>query len=54
MTENNVLEFTGREEIFDPLTELLKSGVQQLIRHAVEAELAEYYEPVFGAADRRR
>ena len=42
MTENNVLEFTGREEISDPLTELLKSGAQQLIRHAVEAELAEF------------
>jgi len=42
MTENNVLEFTGREEITDPLTELLKSGAQQLIRHAVEGELAEF------------
>ncbi len=42
MTNNNVLEFTGREEISDPLTELLKSGAQQLIRHAVEAELAEF------------
>ena len=29
MTENNVLEFTGREEISDPLTELLKSGAQR-------------------------
>ena len=42
MTNNNVLEFTGREETSDPLTELLKSGAQQLIRHAVEAELAEF------------
>ena len=42
MTNNSVLEFTGREETSDPLTELLKSGAQQLIRHAVEAELAEF------------
>ena len=39
MTNNNVLEFTGREETSDPLTELLKSGAQQLIRYAVEAGL---------------
>ena len=42
MTNDNVLEFTGREEISGPLTELLKSGAQQLIGHAVEAELAEF------------
>ena len=42
MMNDNVSEFTGREEISDPLTELLKSGAQQLIRLAVEAELAEF------------
>ena len=42
MMNDNVSEFKGREEISDPLTELLKSGAQQLIRHAVEAELAEF------------
>ena len=38
MTNNNVLEFTGREETSDPLTELLKSGAQQLIRHQAKAK----------------
>ena len=41
MSENNVLEFTGREAISDPLTALLRSGAQQLINQAVEAELQE-------------
>jgi len=41
MIENNVLEFAGREAIFDPLTALLRSGAQQLINQAVEAELQE-------------
>jgi hypothetical protein len=31
MIENNVIEFTGREAISDPLTDLLRSGAQQLI-----------------------
>ncbi len=41
MTKDNVLEFVGRDAIFDPLTDLLRSGAQQLIQHAVEAELQE-------------
>ncbi len=41
MSKNNVLEFAGRDAIFDPLTDLLRSGAQQLITHAVEAELEE-------------
>ena len=39
MIENNVLEFTDREAISDPLTALLRSGAQQLINQAVETEL---------------
>jgi hypothetical protein len=41
MTQNNVLEFVGRDVISDPLTALLRSGAQQLINRAVEAELQE-------------
>ena len=41
MTNGNVLEFAGRDAISDPLTDLLRSGAQQLIQHAVEAELQE-------------
>jgi len=38
MTKNNVLEFAATS---DPLTALLRSGAQQLINQAVEAELQE-------------
>ena len=41
MKKNNVLEFAGRDTIYDPLTALLRSGAQQLINQAVEAELEE-------------
>ncbi len=41
MKKNNVLEFAGRDTISDPLTALLRSGAQQLINQAVEAELEE-------------
>ena len=41
MKKNNVLEFASRDTISDPLTALLRSGAQQLINQAVEAELEE-------------
>ena len=41
MTQNNVLEFAGRDAISDPLTALLRLGAQQLINQAVEAEFEE-------------
>ena len=41
MTKDNVLEFAGREAISDSLTALLRSGAQQLINQAVEAEFQE-------------
>lgn len=41
MTKNTVCEFRGREVGGDPLAELLKTGAQQLIQHAVELELQE-------------
>ena len=41
MKKSNVLEFAGRDVISDPLTDLLRSGAQQLIHQAVEPELEE-------------
>ena len=42
MSNNNLVELSGRGEISDPLTELLKAGAQKLIYQAVEAELEEF------------
>ena len=39
MSKNNVVKLTGRDTITDPLTELLRTGAEQLIYQAVEAEL---------------
>ena len=36
MGKSNVFEFQGRGTSVDPLTELLRTGAQQLIRQAVE------------------
>ncbi len=41
MSRNNVVKLAGRDTIIDPLTELLRSGAEQLIYQAVEAELLE-------------
>lgn len=41
MNETNIVEFDRREDALDPLTELLRSGAQDLIRMAVKVELAE-------------
>ena len=38
MEKNNVLPLSGREELSDPLTDLLRSGGRKLIEEAVEAE----------------
>ncbi len=39
MNKHSVVKLSGRDEIIDPLTELLKTGAEQLIYQAVEAEL---------------
>jgi len=39
MSKSNVVEFSRRDQVEDPLTELLRSGARQLIEQAVEAEL---------------
>lgn len=44
MKENSVVQLAGRDEIKDPLTELLRQGAKQLIHQAVEAEFQELLE----------
>ncbi len=41
MSKNNVVKLTGRDTIIDPLTELLRTGAEQLNCQAVEAEFLE-------------
>ena len=41
MSKNSVVKLTGRDTIVDLLTELLRTGAEQLICQAVEAELLE-------------
>ncbi len=42
METTNIVDFARRDEMTDALTELLKTGAQQLIATAVEAELVSY------------
>jgi putative transposase len=42
MTENNIVALRQKDEIDDPLTELLRSGAKRLIEQAVEAEFAAF------------
>ena len=39
MDDNNIVEFSGRDTVADPLTDLLRKGARQLIQTAVEEEL---------------
>ena len=40
MTESTVVSLPSAEGVEDPLTEVLRAGARQLVRHAVEAEVA--------------
>jgi hypothetical protein len=42
MKTTNIVDFTRRDGMLDALTELLKTGAQQLIATAVEAEFVSY------------
>ena len=42
MDKNSILEFNNKESVSDVLNELLRSGAQELIHNAVEAELREF------------
>lgn len=48
MDETNIVEFSGRDAVTDPLTDLLRKGARELLQAAVEAErdafLAEFAE----------
>ncbi|MDP5208953.1 IS256 family transposase [Microbulbifer sp. 2205BS26-8] len=44
MDKNTVVEFTGRQETADPLTELLCRGARELLQQAIEAELSTFME----------
>ena len=41
MSKSNVIGLEGRADSTDPLTELLRSGVRQLIQRAIESEVKE-------------
>ena len=54
METTNIVDFARRDEMTDALTELLKTGAQQLIATAVEAELVGVSETLcmgFGPCD---
>ena len=42
MKTTNIIDFARRDGMTDALTELLRTGAQELIATAVEAELANY------------
>ena len=48
MDDTTIIEFSGRDAVTDPLTDLLRKGVRELLQAAVEAErdafLAEFAE----------
>ena len=48
MKEHNVIEFAGREQFTDALTELLREGARDLIQQAVETELNEFMQQFSG------
>ena len=57
MTESTVVFLPSAEGVEDPLTEVLRAGARQLVRHAVEAEvtaLLAVYEGVRTATGHRR
>lgn len=45
MFENKVVPLRQKDEIDDPLTEILRAGAKRLIEQAVEAEFAAFLEP---------
>ena len=42
METTNIVDFARRDRVTEALTDLLRTGAQQLIATAVEAELAGY------------
>ena len=52
MDKSNVVEFAGRDGIVDPMTELLRTGAEQLIYQAGRANCRSYW-PAYGATSVR-
>ncbi|MEX0902319.1 MAG: IS256 family transposase [Pseudohongiellaceae bacterium] len=48
MSNRNVTGLASREAIWDPVTELLRSGARQLLQRAIEAELSDFLEQYQG------
>jgi transposase-like protein len=44
ISKDNVVELSGQGNASDPLTKLLRTGARELIKRAIEAELAGYIE----------
>ena len=42
MDKNSILAFNNKESVPDVLSELLRTGAQQLMQQAVESELSDY------------
>lgn len=42
MNKDNVVSLSSREAISDAVTDLLKTGAQQLLQQAIEAELQQF------------
>jgi len=54
METSNIVEFASRVGISDGLTDLLRTGAQQLIATAVEAELENFLVPFIYHCARKR
>ncbi len=48
MSNNNVVELNNRDTITDALTDMLRTGAQQLIQQAVQVELADFMQQYKG------
>ncbi|NQY81991.1 MAG: hypothetical protein HRT36_02890 [Alphaproteobacteria bacterium] len=46
MEENDIVELFDRDEISDPLTDILCAGAGKLIMQAIEAEFSEFMVPL--------
>lgn len=51
MRNDTVVRFRKKDEVVDPLTELLREGAQRLIRQAVSVELGLFLEDHAGGLD---
>ena len=50
MDDATIIEFSGRDAVVDPLTDLLRKGARELLQTAVEAELDAFLARFAGVA----